>query len=35
MKHDWEYEQPEVILGRIESLEAEINAAVAELKKMM
>lgn len=29
------YEQPEVILGRIESLEAEINAAMSELKKMM
>ena len=30
-----EYEQPEVILGRIESLETEINAAMVELKKMM
>lgn len=30
-----EYEKPEVILGRIESLEAEINAAMSELKKMM
>ncbi len=35
MKHDWEYELPEVILGRIKRLEDEINAAVAKLKKMM
>lgn len=30
-----EYEKPSVILGRIESLEAEINAAMSDLKKMM
>lgn len=30
-----EYEKPDVILGRIESLEVEINAALSELKKMM
>ncbi len=30
-----EYDKPEMILGRIESLEAEINTAMVELKKMM
>lgn len=30
-----EYEKPEVILGRIECLEAEINNAMEELRKMM
>lgn len=30
-----EYEKPEAILGRIESLEAEINAAMSELKRIM